>query len=161
MSDGNCREDLDDLTGQGQPAGAVAFGPDDIDVTRPSRSTCPILPEPTDLAGPQPTRVHQREERDRLPSPRGGGLEPGRGSEEPFDLMSGQQVGARMDDRGFPVAGEHVGVVEAPVICSQQPRVAYVGHPRPVAGRNLPSWAPSPILRRCHGRRRSKPCSAQ
>ena len=39
------------------------------------------------LTGPQPARVHQREERDRLPSPRGLGLQcRGRG-EERLDLL--------------------------------------------------------------------------
>ena len=61
-------EDLDDLTGQRQSATAVAFGPDDVDVPGIQIDLTGL--QGAGFAGPQPARMHQREERDRLPSPR-------------------------------------------------------------------------------------------
>ena len=65
-------EDLGDLGGHRQPAAAVSLRPDDVDV--------PVIEvdvpglQGAGLTGPQPAGVHQREERDRLPPPRGLGL---------------------------------------------------------------------------------------
>jgi hypothetical protein len=73
-------EDLDDLTGQRQSATAVAFGPDDVDVPG-IQIDLPGL-QGAGFAGPQPARMHQREERDCLPSPRGLHLQLCCGGEE-------------------------------------------------------------------------------
>ena len=67
-------------------------------------------PQSADLAGAEPAGVHQREERGRLPSPWGLGFECPRRVEEQRDLTLGEQVGVSGDERGFPVAGEHVRV---------------------------------------------------
>src|SRR3954454_16435429 len=61
-------EDLDDLISQRQPTAATAFGPDDVDV--PGIEVDLTGLQGTGSAGPQPARVHQGEEPDRLPSPR-------------------------------------------------------------------------------------------
>ena len=84
-------EDLDDLISQRQPAAAMAFGPDDVDV--PGIEVDLTGLQGAGFAGPQPARVHQGEERDRLPSPRAWRLNPGGGGEEQLDLVPGQQMG--------------------------------------------------------------------
>ena len=84
-------QDLDDLTGQGQPATAVALGPQHVDA--PLTQVDAIGREQAGLPGPQTTRMHQGEERDRLPPPRGVRVKACRGGEEPLDLVCGQQVG--------------------------------------------------------------------
>ena len=95
-------EDLDDLVGQGQSAAAIAFGPDDVDV--PVVEVDLIGLQGADLAGAEPAGVHQREERGRLPPPRGGVFECCRGLEEQVDLMPAQQVGVGGNERGFPAS---------------------------------------------------------
>src|SRR5674476_369161 len=78
-------QDLDDLRSQGQPAAAVALGPQHVDV--PRVQVDPVGREQQGLPGPQTTRMHQGEERDGLPPPRGLGLKVCCGGEEPFDLL--------------------------------------------------------------------------
>lgn len=75
----------------GKSATAIAFGPDDVDVPG-IQIGLPGL-QGAGLAGPPPARMHQREERDRLPSPRGLHLQLCCGGEEELDLTSGQQYG--------------------------------------------------------------------
>ena len=90
--------------------------------------------EQADFPGSHPAGVHQREERDRLPSPRGLGVKLRCCREEPVDLLRAQKVGAGADDRGFPAVGQHVGVGVA-LHLEPPADVADVGHPRPVAAR--------------------------
>jgi len=76
-------EDPRDLGCDRQPAAAVSLRPDDVNV--------PVLQvhltglQGAGLTGPQPARVHQREECRRLPSPRRAGLQPRRRGEELLD----------------------------------------------------------------------------
>ena len=99
--------------------------------------------ETTGLAGPDPARVHQREERDGLPAPRRGRVELRRGAKERLDLALGEQVGVGGHGPGFPLVGQHVGVA---LSAGAKPpaEVTDVGHPRPVAarGRQLGRYPP-------------------
>ena len=127
-------EDFDHLTGQRQSADAISCGPDDVDV--PGIEVDLLGLQGAGFTGPQPARMHQREERDRLPSPRARRLHPGGGSEEHLDLAAGQQIRMGGHERGFPPVGEHIGVRER---VHRQPaaEVTDVGHPGPVAATTL------------------------
>jgi hypothetical protein len=125
-------EDPRDLGRDRQPAAAVSLRPDDVNV--PVLQVCLTGLQGAGLTGPQPARVHQREERRRLPSPRRAGLQPRRRGEELLDLLAAQQVRARRIERGFPPVRQHAGVVMAGGL--QPPaEVADVRHPRPVPAR--------------------------
>ena len=125
-------QDLGDVAGQRQPATAVSLGPHDVEV--PVTQVDVSGAQQAGFPGSHPAGVHQREERDRLPPPRGLSLKRRCGSEEPLDLVPAQQVGVGGHDRGLPPVGQHVGV-RVPVDLEPPADVADVGHPRPVAAR--------------------------
>lgn len=125
-------QDLDNLTRQGQPAAAVALGPQHVDA--PLTQVDAIGAEQAGLPCPQTTRMHQGEKRDRLPPPRVVRVKAYGGSEESFDLLGGQQVGVSRNERGLPLVGEYVGVAVS-VRLKPPTDVADVGHPQSVSAR--------------------------
>ena len=127
-----CGQDPDDLAGQGQPSAAVAFGGHDVEV--PVAQVHVLAQQGTGFSGAKPAGVHQREERRRLPPPRGVGVEVCGGGEERLDLLSAQQIWVSGDEGGFPSVRQHVGVGVA--VGLQPPAgVADVGHPGAVGAR--------------------------